>query len=384
MKLLALVDSPDHVCCRYRIRAFTPALNRAGWELILQPLARGPLQRVRQLSAVGSYDAVILQRKLLPRWQLALLRQGAKRLIFDFDDAVLYRDSFDPRGLKSKARSVRFSAVVRAADVVIAGNDFLADCALRSGAPAECVRMIPTCVEPGHYPPPEGLRSHRSEAESIDLVWIGSSSTLQGLEQVATLWDRIGSEIPRVRLKVICDRFPRFSKIPVVGIPWSPESEVQELSRSQIGISWMPDDLWSRGKCGLKVLQYQAASLPVVANPVGSHLELIEAGITGFLPSTPEAWVDSIRNLATRSGLRRRMGAIARERVEVGYSVHAWAETFVGAISGLERNATAISWPTPPGRPSSIPRPLLARRPNAYQTSPATIAIRNSTHLDLI
>ena len=41
MNLLALVEAPDHVCCRYRIRAFAPALDRAGCALTYEGLRRG-------------------------------------------------------------------------------------------------------------------------------------------------------------------------------------------------------------------------------------------------------------------------------------------------------------------------------------------------------
>src|SRR5436190_19161661 len=98
MKALALVDAPDHVCCRYRIRAFEPALVRDGWSLDYLGLAHGLLGRASQLGRLPRYDTIILQRKLLPRWQLLALRRKTPRLVFDFDDAVLFRDSYDPRG----------------------------------------------------------------------------------------------------------------------------------------------------------------------------------------------------------------------------------------------------------------------------------------------
>ena len=41
MKALALVESPDHVCCRYRIRAFAPALEAVGVDLRVEGLAKG-------------------------------------------------------------------------------------------------------------------------------------------------------------------------------------------------------------------------------------------------------------------------------------------------------------------------------------------------------
>ena len=152
MKLLALVDSPDHVCCRYRIRAFAPALLEAGWSLTCEGLDRGAFVRSVQLHRAAQFDAVVLQRKLLPGWQLRVLRRASQHLVFDFDDAVLYRDSYSRRGPQSRWRRRRFAQTVCAADTVVAGNDFLADCALRAGASVERVHVIPTCVEPRVYP----------------------------------------------------------------------------------------------------------------------------------------------------------------------------------------------------------------------------------------
>ncbi|WP_165235463.1 glycosyltransferase family 4 protein [Aquisphaera insulae] len=335
MRLLALVDSPEHVCCRYRIRAFSGALSRAGWDVEYRAVPSGLTGRLRQFSEARDFDAVILQRKLLPAWQLRVLRGHARWLVFDFDDAVLYRDSYDRRGPHSRRRTARFRAIAAAADSLIAGNDFLADCALRCGAPAHRVRTIPTCITPEDYPNPAYL-SPDANPGHVDLVWIGSSSTLQGLQAQESLWNHLGREIPGLRLRVICDSFPRLANLPIVPIPWSRDWEARDLASAQIGVSWIPDDPWSRGKCALKVLQYQAAGLPVVANPVGMHPEVVEDGVNGYLAETAEEWTRAIRTLGADPELRRRMGRVARERVESEYSVSAWSDAFLGALAGRD------------------------------------------------
>ncbi|MGO9599838.1 MAG: glycosyltransferase family 4 protein [Isosphaeraceae bacterium] len=352
MRVLALVDSPDHVCCRYRIRAFEPALARAGWSLSYEPLQRNPFSRLPQLAGARHHDAVILQRRLLPQWELRILRKHARYLVFDFDDAVLLRDSYDRRGPRSPRRENRFGAVVRIADAVIAGNDFLADCATRAGAQASRVCTIPTCVEPALYPEASPHRAVGHASSYVDLVWIGSSSTLKGLEQEQPLWNRLGREIPGLRLRLICDRFPKFETLPIVPVPWAREWEAHDLAAGQIGISYLPDDLWSRGKCGLKVLQYQAARLPVVANPVGTQAEMIDPGRTGFLPVTADQWVEAVRTLASDPELRQRMGRLARQHVESAFSVETWSEAFVAAISGTRKLVPVSS--SPPRRTESM------------------------------
>ena len=331
MKALALIESTDHVCGRYRISAYASSLAAFGWSISVEGIATTPLARLRQIRRAASFDCVMLQRKLLPGWQLSMLRRNSRRLLFDFDDAVLYRDSYDPRGPFCRRRSLRFSRTMRAADLILAGNDFLAQSARERGAAADHVRVMPTCIETHNYQP---KNEFGASSEAIRLVWIGSSSTLQGLEQQRPLMERLGREIPGLKLRVICDRFPEFDDLPVERITWNGATEAEDLAGGDVGISWLPDDLWSRGKCGLKVLQFFAAGLPVVANPVGVHPEMIKPGLNGFMPRTDDEWVESIRQLASDADLRRRMGRQARATVNQTYSIDAWAPRFVAALEG--------------------------------------------------
>ena len=293
-------------------------------------------------------------------------------MIFDFDDAVLYRDSYDRRGPHHRRRSDRFERTVRVADAVIAGNDFLAGCALKAGADSDRVRVIPTCIDAGRAGPAAEPR----RGPGLDLVWIGSASTMAGLAQQRPLWERIGREIPGVRLRMVCDQFLRFDALPVVDVPWSESTEAADVASADVGISWIPDDLWSRGKCGLKVLQYQAACLPVVANPVGVHPEMIKSGVDGFLASTPDEWVEAIRKLTSDPDLRRRMGRMARASMEANYSVESWAPAFVAAISGARplaglepRSSRAAKTPKMNLTRDHRPRGGIVPPPQQYLTS---------------
>src|SRR5205085_8867260 len=133
-------------------------------------------------------------------------------------------------------------AMISAADSVVAGNSWLREQALLWAGP-ENVRVIPTCVDVGCYPVAQHERT-----QSVELVWIGSSSTLQGLERARPLWESIGAHCPAVKLRLVCDRFVRFERLPVIQSAWSEETEATELASADIGVSWVPDDDWSRGK----------------------------------------------------------------------------------------------------------------------------------------
>ncbi|HKA06233.1 MAG TPA: glycosyltransferase family 4 protein [Gemmataceae bacterium] len=327
MRLVALVESPDHVCTRYRVRAFEPQLRAAGHELELQPFPADWWGRLTVANRERDADAVVLQRRLLSRPEVAILRRRARRLCFDLDDAVWMRDSYSSKGFASWKRVNRFRTIVRAADAVIAGNDYLAENATRAGARSACV--IPTCVDVKSYP------VARHAGSGVELVWVGSSSTLRGLEAITPMLETVGHRVPGARLKLVCDHFLRLKDLPVIEAPWSDASERDQIAAADIGISWVPDDPWSRGKCGLKVLQYMAAGLPVVTNPVGVHPEMVRHGETGFLATTEAEWIEAIQTLARDPNLRRRMGARGREVVTERYSVEVGAAKWVNLLSAL-------------------------------------------------
>lgn len=330
MKLFALVEGTDHVCCRYRLRAFLPALHAAGHDVAIEALARGAVVRLLQFMRASRHDAVLLQRRLLPAVQRRCLRRATKRLIYDFDDALFHRDSYHPRGVFDPVRERRFAALVSAADMVIAGNALLAKQAVERGAAPRSVAVIPTCVEPVLYP----LAQHGPRPDGLTLVWIGSSSTLQGLERDREMFHRIGLACPGVRLKVICNTSPDLGALPVVAVPWREASEGGDLASCDAGIGWIPDDPWSAGKCGLKILQYQAAGLPVIANPVGVQKDMVQTGTTGFLAASVDEFVSAIRKLSADAGLRALMGRAARERVEREFSIKAWERSFLNVVTG--------------------------------------------------
>lgn len=329
MRLVALVEATDHVCCRYRLAAFHRRLAVAGYHLDLQEIPRHPLSRLALGLGLQDASAVIVQRKLLPRWSVALLRRRVRRLIFDFDDAVWLRDSYSLRGFDDARRASRFRAIVAASDLIVAGNDYLAAEAVKHTTPDKVV-VIPTCVEPADYP----LAAHHRSA-GVQLVWVGSASTLRGLERFMQTLSAIGRAIPGVRLKLICDQFLQIPDLPVDSCRWQQETEAAEIAAADIGISWIPDDPWSRGKCGLKILQYQAAGLPVVTNPVGVHPQLVQNSITGFTAETTEDWVRCIAHLAGDADKRSLMGRNGRAQAQSRYSVGAGAQGWLSALDRL-------------------------------------------------
>jgi glycosyltransferase involved in cell wall biosynthesis len=331
MRITALVKSHDHVCCRYRVAAFRAHLESLGHGVDIRAWS-GPWF-VRQMfpAFLNGIDALIVQRKLFPSWQLNLLRRRVRWLIYDFDDSIFLRSSYNPRGHDCPKRFSQFRHMVQTADLVIAGNDYLRDQATTLTDPGK-VRLIPTCVDLERYP----LAGHHPGNPGVKLAWIGSSSTIRGLEKIRELLECLGKALPQLELKVICDRSLTLDHLPVELRPWNEATETDELADADIGISWLPDDGWSEGKCGLKVLQYMAAGLPVVANPVGMQKKLVRPGETGFLVETPGEWEDAVRQLANNAGLRRRMGLAGRRRVEAEYHVSRGTIAWEHVMESLE------------------------------------------------
>jgi glycosyltransferase involved in cell wall biosynthesis len=133
---------------------------------------------------------------------------------------------------------------------------------------------------------------------------------------------------------VICNKPP---ERPIAGaenvfVPWTESGEADAVGASHVGIMPLPDTEYTRGKCGLKALQYMATGRPVVIAPVGMNNDLVQSGENGFLARSDDEWVAALERLATSRELRIRMGLAGRRTVEQGYSAEVVSTIFANAV----------------------------------------------------
>jgi glycosyltransferase involved in cell wall biosynthesis len=248
------------------------------------------------------------------------------RLIFDFDDSIwLQQVSEGNKKLAFLKNAGKTKEIIRAAHLVIAGNEYLADYA-RNYNPG--VIIIPSTIDTDKY----GTKEITAK-ENIVIGWSGSFSTIahfeSAVEALQLLKNKYGN---RLSFMVIGDPAYYNERLSIKGLPWNAETEVEDLHRFDIGIMPLPDDEWTRGKCGMKGLQYMAAGIPTVMSPVGVNKEIINDGENGFLAGNTEEWVEKLSKLIESVELRKKFSYNGRKTVEGKYSVFANKERYLEAI----------------------------------------------------
>jgi glycosyltransferase involved in cell wall biosynthesis len=326
MKALFLVQGLEVAASRYRVLQYLPGLSAAGIGCAALRFPRGLLDLPPVLKEARQAEVLYLQRKQMGPLSLPILRRSARRVIYDFDDALWVRSSKHPDN-RSRTRRRRFRRMVRAADLVVAGNSYLAEKASLLGRP---VVVIPTPVDTSLYP----LRPEGFDPRVVTVGWIGAHASVHYLCELMPVLEEAYRTDRRFRLKVVCSIFPDSTGLPMEKVRWQKETEVEEIRSMDIGIMPLIDDEWSRGKCGLKALQYLAAGVPVVATPVGVNADIVKDGGNGFWARTAREWIDRLLLLAGDPALRRRMGLQGRETVEKGYSLEACLPMMEEALRG--------------------------------------------------
>jgi glycosyltransferase involved in cell wall biosynthesis len=342
MKVLVLMPylhdtSPGQ---RFRIEQWAGILEREGVSLQFEPfespalkkvlhqpghfvaktfaMARCLFARVWRMTTldVEQWDAVFLHRELLPlgppilEWMLA--RRGIP-IVYDFDDAIFLSNVSDAnRHFAWLKWPQKVATACRVSTHVIAGNDYLRSYA-RQFNPE--VSIVATTIDCDKYTPKEDVRV---QAPPV-IGWSGSLTTLKHLAWLTPTLQTLRRTFD-FRLKVVGGEGVSIPGIDVECVRWTAASEIEQIHSFDVGIMPLPDDDWSRGKCGLKALQYMALGIPVVASPVGVNAEIISDGENGFLASTEAEWIDKLQRLLSDTELRRRCAANARATVEARYS----------------------------------------------------------------
>ena len=343
MRVLAIVPSiydtsPGQ---RFRIEQWEPILRQSGVEITYAPFESAELnavlyQRGHTLDKVGAvmksmrrrraemklvegFDLIYLFREaalLGPPWFERTLAASGVPVVFDFDDAIFIAYKSPSNGYLSYLKFPNKTAeICRLSTHIMAGNQYLADYALENNPR---VTLVPTTIDTEKYLPVD----KSVEPETITIGWSGSYSTIQHLDTIRDLLQEL-AKTEKFRLRVIGTPEYDLPGVEVEAMQWRGASEVEDLSKIDIGLMPLPDDKWTRGKCGFKALQYMGLAIPCIISPVGVNTTIVRDGENGFLADTTPEWIEKIKLLLHSPELRRKLGQAGRETVEREYSAKA-------------------------------------------------------------
>jgi glycosyltransferase involved in cell wall biosynthesis len=356
---------------RYRIEQWDPYLRREGLELTyarfedeaLTELMEGPgrffqkavglLRRIpihrAWLKRLDEFDVVYLFREAMvlgPAW-IELELAARLPVVYDFDDAIWLAR---PNPWNPIAPLLKFQGKIRViasrCSAVLAGNDYLAEWARRSN-PRTLV--VPSTIDTeGEY---AREKIHREVARPT-IGWSGSRSTLPYLAELRPMLLALAQRM-EYRLLVICDGpAVEWPGVPLEWRTWSSLREVDDLLEMDLGLMPQPDDAWSRGKCGMKALQYMGLGIPAVVSNNGALPSIVGDGLDGRLVTTEAEWLQALQDLGTDLALRSRLGAHARATVRERFSAATQAPRVAAALRAAAA-ARPAQRATPAGAASS-------------------------------
>jgi glycosyltransferase involved in cell wall biosynthesis len=332
---------------RYRIYQYVPYLKEAGIEVTICPLLKElwfrildirwpPLRvaakaiyaltrffvRIWDLLKVGRYDLYCFEHQAFP-YLPPFLEKIAKlinpHMLLEFDDAIFF----------TFLHGRKITQLIRMSKHVIVGNRFLRNYAQQFNP---YVTVVPTVVDTERYRTKQDYRTQGN----LTIGWIGLAYNLPYLKELGGVLRRLRAEAGDFSLMIICSQGFTMEGVNTIFKPWSYVGESRDIRGLDIGIMPLPNDEWAKGKCGLKVLQYMACGVPVVASPVGMNQEIIRDGDNGFLATKDDEWLEKLTLLLRDEALRRKLGREGRKMVEDRYSLKLWGPKVASLYKSLQ------------------------------------------------
>ncbi|MBP7477827.1 MAG: glycosyltransferase family 4 protein [Chitinophagales bacterium] len=316
----------------YRVSSF---IDEKTWKILYKPgyyfqktlgILLGFLRRKWVLLSIPFYDFVFIHREAspigLPFLEFFISKIFRKRIIYDFDDAIWLENTSDTNKIAGSFKCHwKVKYICSWAYKVSCGNAYLADYAKQFNTN---VVINPTTIDTEHL---HNRSIDYKNGKSV-IGWTGTHSTIGYLDAIVPILRELEEELEFAFI-VISNRAPLFELKSLQFIPWNKETEIEDLLKMNIGIMPLEDDIWAKGKCGFKGLQYMSLGIATIMSPVGVNVEIIQERVNGLLASTREEWKDCLRELIIDIPLRNKLGAEGQKTIEARYSVKSNRQRFL-------------------------------------------------------
>lgn len=355
MKIVALPKyGPLGASSRLRTYQYLDRLRCAGHDVCVLPLfsddyvgalygggrrwreaLRGYFSRAISAIRLNRFDICWVEKEMLPwvPWFFERIFYPANcRLVVDYDDAIFHNYDLNRGLIVRSLLATKIDRVMSRADLVIAGNRYLAERAHAAGC--RKVEIVPTVVDLQRYPLTARSSGAQSVSRELTVGWIGSPSTAKYLPMLfgvaARLSDRFG-----VRFVAVGARPDQVAGSAFEAVEWREDREVDQVASFDIGVMPLFDGPWEKGKCGYKLVQYMACGVPSVASDVGVNREILAHGTYGMLAKSENEWEARIASLIASPSLRNEIGMLGRARVERDFNLARSASRIEEVLEGL-------------------------------------------------
>ena len=183
--------------------------------------------------------------------------------------------------------------IIRVANTVIAGNQYLADYAQHYN---HNVKVIPTTIDTSYHFP------EKTKNTKICIGWTGTMTTIPHFEELIPVLEKLKEKYQDIiYFKLIVNQDYKVDSLNLQSTIWNKETEIEQIQEIDIGIMPLPENEWAEGKCGFKGLQYMSLEIPTIMFPLGVNKEIIEEGLNGYLASSENEWIEKLSLLIDNS-----------------------------------------------------------------------------------
>lgn len=352
--ILVICPYPENVAPSQRLKfeQYYPHFREAGYQVDVSPFISkaffsiiykkgfflhkalytigGYLRRIGDLFRLYRYDIVYLHLWATPfgppffEW---MIRKLASYIVYDIDDLVYLKN------VESKAHPfVTFIKgrkkplyLMKTADYVITCTPYLDEFVRQYNT--NTIDISSTVDTDERYKPVNNY-----SATVPTLGWSGSISTSKYFYLLEGVLKELANQY-QFKILVIGDESVQIDGLEIEAIPWKDSTEIENLQRIDIGLYPLPDEEWVLGKSGLKAIQYMALGIPTIATAIGANFRVIENGVSGFLVSSKEEWIQQLSMLIEQPGIRKNIGQAARKRVEDKFSIRQNKQNYFQALN---------------------------------------------------
>ncbi len=284
---------------------------------------------------VRKSDIIFIEYELIPYFppflEYFLYLKGVK-FVLDFDDAIFHNYDNHSNFLAKQFFKNKIPVIAKISSYIISGSPYLTEYLKKYNCN---ISEIPTSIDFDIYQ--SKIKTKNFIPNEIVIGWIGSKTTSYNLLKLRDVFISLIEKFPNLQFH-FCgfdnSLISEFSFNNSYFFNWSPEIEYDFLNSIDIGIMPLEDNLFNKGKCGFKLIQYMAVGKPTISFPFESNIKINHGNENKFASNTLE-WSIVLTDMILNIEYYRSVGIKNIEIIKNEYSIQSNFSKYISIFNSL-------------------------------------------------